>query len=124
MSNNTDILKQIPDCMEQIGENQFRCTKHGWVITTSTFPIRCSLCDTSSASMPSILERAKNFTKSAITIVKDKGRRVNIEEYKERLNTCNSNTCGLYQSGWCAGCGCYLPLKAWFASMDCPSGLW
>lgn len=42
--------------------------------------------------------------------------------YTERRSKCNG--CEFSQNNWCRSCGCYIPLKAWFASEYCPERRW
>jgi hypothetical protein len=117
-----DSSKLIPDCMEQVGINQYKCKKLGFVIQTNTLPIHCTLCG--SVKMPSVLDMAKNATKAAVNFVKDGFKRVTEEQYKERIEQCNKNECGQFVNGRCAKCGCFLTLKAWAHSEECPLGFW
>lgn len=129
--NNSEL---VPACMEQVGLNQYKCTKHGFVITTEVLPIRCFLCggipqnaqpvQQSTPKMPSLLQMAKNLTKTAVDFAQDGFKRVDEKVYKERIEVCNNNVCGKFLNGRCAHCGCYMHLKAWISVSKCPENLW
>lgn len=122
--NNSDPL--VPSCMEELGNNQYRCKKLGFVVTTTQLPIRCFLCGgiPKPPAMPGILEMAKNVTKAAVNFAMDGFKRVTEDQYNQRLEQCNKNECGQFVKGRCAKCGCFLIPKAWAHSEECPLGYW
>jgi hypothetical protein len=75
------------------------------------------------ASMPKL---ATNFAKAVAKHVVDGMKKVDIDVYVERLAVCNKNECGMRVKNRCTheSCGCFLDKKAWWASEDCPMGLW
>lgn len=127
MSNNNDLSvdRLFPNCMEQIGDNQYRCTKYNFIITTTVLPIRCGVCKNNNEIVgPSLLQMGKNFTKAVVNHALDGFRRVTEEEYEARIAQCNKNACGAYENGRCLYCGCFLMFKSRWASEQCPLGLW
>lgn len=106
----------IPACMSQISQGQFKCSKYGFIIYTNSDKIQCFICN-----MPTITQMAENFGKALVNYAKDGFTNVNDEEFERRIQICNSNECGEYNSGRCNLCGCYLTLKAKWASQSCPS---
>lgn len=72
---------------------------------------------------PSLLEKGIGFLKAVASHVKDRGRKLSLEETRKRLDICDAcpeqrphNVCRL--------CGCNLALKASWASESCPIGKW
>ena len=41
-------MQNHPTCMNQIGDNRYRCSRYGFVVETTVFPIRCACPDTRS----------------------------------------------------------------------------
>jgi len=86
---------------------------------------------------PSLLQRAKNFTKASINHIKNGAKQCSQEEKEYRFNICKSNKCGLFlihddNKGICAhdDCGCiirsngkFLDKLSWLDS-KCPEGYW
>ena len=74
--------------------------------------------------LPPTIQMAKNFVKAASKHLADKMRKVNVSEYKARLDICNK--CELRMKNRCThpACGCFIDIKAWWASEDCPDSRW
>lgn len=79
-------------------------------------------------SLPPTIQMAKNFLKAAGKHVMDGMRKVTFEEYQARIDKCNK--C-VPPEGWrmqnrCThpSCGCFLDIKAWWRSEDCPVEKW
>jgi hypothetical protein len=79
-----------------------------------------------SRPLPSKTSLVKNLTKALVKHVADGLKKVEIDEYVERLRICNTNKCGMRVKNRCTheDCGCFLDKKAWWASEDCPMNLW
>jgi hypothetical protein len=117
--------------MIALGDDKYKCSKHGFVITTTTLPIHCGLCGdegeprgapSEKPEFPSLGKQAVNFGVAAGKHLLNKGKRVSEDDYAKRLEICNR--CEHHWEGRCAKCGCFLGRKAWWESEDCPEGLW
>jgi hypothetical protein len=101
------------DCIEPLGNDQYKCTKHGFIISTTNLPIRCGIC-----SVPAIFPPPKT------------NMRVSKEEYEQRLEICNQDKCGCLHisdktgRAECAACLCDLAERAWWHGKKCPEELW
>ena len=71
---------------------------------------------------PSIFEQAKNLTKAVGKHAAGGFQKVTIVEYANRLSVCGG--CEYEKDGKCSECGCYLKVKAWWKSEDCPKDKW
>ena len=71
-------------------------------------------------ALPPTIQMAKNFVKAMAKHVADGFKKVTFEQYKARLATCNK--CELRLKNRCTHpkCGCFVDVKAWWASEDCP----
>jgi len=72
--------------------------------------------------LPSLLRLFYNYLKAKYRDWKNKGKRVTLECYIQRLDICKQ--CGDYRSeDRCThpDCGCFLSEKAWYASERCPN---
>jgi len=80
--------------------------------------------DKQERSMPSLAKMAGNLTKAVVKHVGDGMRKVELQEYQDRLNVCNE--CSLRVKNRCTheSCGCFIDKKAWWASEECPLGKW
>ena len=66
-----------------------------------------------------ILELMRNFGKDAAKFIQAGMPVVTAEEFKDRLETCNS--CDLLKdNGSCSLCGCHMAVKAKWATAVCP----
>jgi hypothetical protein len=126
-------LKQLlPECMDQVGENTYRCRNTNREITTGVLPIKnCGFChstlkqdkqDKQEKRFPPLKEQAKNLAKAVVDHVKSGLKNVPDEVYEERLGICNK--CEFYQSGRCLKCGCFIGLKAHWSTQECPENKW
>ena len=75
---------------------------------------------------PTLLDRLKNFASAVIEHAKDGFSRVSEKDYKERTDICEPcEYCDKSNKVWsCNKCGCYIQIKASWASQDCPIGKW
>jgi hypothetical protein len=67
---------------------------------------------------------ATNFLRAVVKHVGNGMKKVEFEQYQERLDVCNE--CKLRVKNRCTheACGCFLDKKAWWDSEECPLGLW
>lgn len=120
--------------LKQISENTYRCDKRNITIkTTDNKSVECNICylptvnkDNKQLSGPSIPQMAANFTEAMTKYAKSKFKHVSLEEYRQRLATCNKNDCGYHKGLRCLhpACGCFLAAKAWISTENCPMDLW
>jgi len=73
---------------------------------------------------PSVTQMAKNFAKAAGNYIKSGGENVTEEEHKKRLSVCS--TCEFKKGPRCihSKCGCFIEVKAKWASEHCPIDKW
>ena len=73
---------------------------------------------------PGAMKRAANLATAIAKHAKDGFVDVSLDEYIERINTCNK--CPLQKNGICEheNCGCILSRKAWWRSENCPINKW
>jgi len=122
MSVNTSL---IPKCMVKIADNTYQCQNTGKIIKTNKLPIyNCGFCGETNIIPPSLLDKAINLTSTTVKHIKNNLKHVLEEDFAERLQICNTNQCGQYQSGRCLACGCYLSIKAHWEIAECPKNLW
>jgi len=124
----------IPECMESLGNNQYRCTKYGFTITTTDLPIRCSLCSppinispANTKELPSLGKQAINLGKAVVKHTINKFKRVDEEEFKRRFRICKEECDCLVvvdNQVRCSECGCFIDKKLWWESESCPKGNW
>ena len=71
-------------------------------------------------ALPPKIQMAANLAKALAKHVGDGLKKVSIEQFKERIATCNK--CPLRVKNRCTHpkCGCFIDIKAWWASEDCP----
>ena len=72
--------------------------------------------------MPSLLQQAKNLGNSLVKHVANGAKKVPNDIYESRINTCDS--CDYLQDDRCRACGCFVKLKAGWASEKCPLDKW
>tara|TARA_R100001224_G_scaffold81644_2_gene51408 strand:+ start:1417 stop:1788 length:372 start_codon:yes stop_codon:yes gene_type:complete len=74
--------------------------------------------------LPSMGQMIKNFGKEVIEYAKKGAPNVNKNQYKERLQTCN--TCEFLKKDLmrCGKCGCLVEHKAKWATSTCPDKRW
>lgn len=111
----------IPECLTQISSNEYQCSKYGFIIKTDILPIRCNLCE--KKELPSITQMATNFITDTAKHVKNGLKKVSVDEYARRMELCNSCPF-LTENRRCSQCGCFMQLKAWRESSECPIGVW
>tara|TARA_R110000744_G_scaffold115465_2_gene216072 strand:- start:292 stop:531 length:240 start_codon:yes stop_codon:yes gene_type:complete len=71
-----------------------------------------------------IFELISNFSSEVYKYVKEGRPNVNEDEYKERIETCSTCEHLNQQKATCKMCGCYMPVKATWATSNCPKGKW
>lgn len=78
--------------------------------------------------LPSTIQMAKNLMKAVGKHIVDGMRKVTFEEFQARLDVCNKCVPpdGYRVKNRCThpSCGCFLDLKAWWRSEDCPMEKW
>ena len=69
---------------------------------------------------PGFVKKAFNFAKATSEYVRNGMQNVNAEMYKARLDICK--TCPIFdeKKGTCTKCGCYIEVKAKWATSTCP----
>ncbi len=83
------------------------------------------ICPTDSpepAAMPPLSRQVWNLTQALADFVVDGCRTVSPEEYRQRLEICD--TCNRRRGGRCLVCGCRLSLKARGRAFRCPLHKW
>ena len=70
----------------------------------------------------SLLDKAYNFVVAVTKYVKEGRKNVDDSTYKARLEACD--TCEYRKDHECTQCGCYVVLKAKWATERCPKNLW
>ena len=75
---------------------------------------------------PSTVGLAKNFGKAVTKHVLSGMKKVTDDQYQERINTCNQCERLDKEHGRCMhpDCGCFVAVKARWASEDCPEKKW
>lgn len=75
---------------------------------------------TTQPALPPTITMAQNLVKALVKHVGTGLTKVTTEQFKERLAVCNK--CPLRLKNRCThpACGCFLEIKAWWASEDCP----
>ena len=70
--------------------------------------------------LPPKIIMARNLVKAMAKHISDGLKKVTIAQFKERLAVCN--TCPLRVKNRCTHpkCGCFLEIKAWWSSENCP----
>lgn len=73
---------------------------------------------------PSLVEKASNFSKSVVSHARNGFTKTENTLKEKRLEICSS--CEYFDSSrqGCKKCGCYLPVKASWASESCPLNKW
>ena len=79
---------------------------------------------TQEESPPSILEKAKSFTKASVAHVVDGFNIVSDEKKQERLDICRSCEFINDINMSCKKCGCSLGIKTSWRTTSCPIGKW
>jgi hypothetical protein len=77
-----------------------------------------------SEELPSTLQMAKNFVKSAAKHVASGMGQVSEEEQKNRLDICNACEFAVQEKSRCGKCGCFLQTKTKWSTSTCPIGKW
>ena len=72
--------------------------------------------------MPSVFKQVANFAKSTFNHVASGAHKVPDHVYKSRLEICNS--CDKLHKSKCSECGCFVSMKASWASEKCPLEKW
>jgi hypothetical protein len=74
--------------------------------------------------LPTTIQMAKNFMKSAADHVKNGMKHVGEEKQKERLAICAECPYAIENISRCGKCGCFLQTKTKWESSSCPIGKW
>ena len=74
--------------------------------------------------LPSVWQQLKNVAKATTEHVKDGMRNVSDEEYKKRIDTCNSCEFLNRETKRCMRCGCATQIKARWRTSKCPENKW
>ncbi len=82
----------------------------------------CRYCKSAGYDGRFCVKKAITFATACIRHVSEGGFDVSDEVYKERLSICE--TCSERQDEICIQCGCHLPLKARWATQECPLKKW
>jgi len=72
--------------------------------------------------MPNLAKRAFSFAKSATEYVRSGMENVSEAQYETRLKICE--VCPFRKDTQCTKCGCYIELKAKWATSTCPDNRW
>ncbi len=110
------------NCLQKLENGQYKCPKLGFIVQEHELPLRCNICKNESKTMPSLWEQAKNLATSLAKHAADGFKHVSQEELLRRIEICNQ--CDQLDGQRCAACGCFLLLKAKWASEVCPLGKW
>lgn len=113
---------QVPECMQHVRDNVYKCTKYGWEITVNTLPVFCNACDKPAVQLPSFGAQVVHFSKAVVKHALDGFGKVDNDELKRRLDICEK--CELRLVNQCSVCGCYLAEKASWRSERCDKGKW
>lgn len=73
---------------------------------------------------PSIIQKAKSFTKAVTSHTLDGFTNVSQEKQEERLDICRSCEYFDESNTICMKCGCYLVTKTSWRTSECPIGKW
>ena len=73
-------------------------------------------------SKHSTIKKIASLISSATKQIVDGNPQTTDEQYKARLEICQK--CIFFKDWKCEVCGCYLTLKARWATQDCPEGKW
>lgn len=74
--------------------------------------------------LPSTMEMAKNFVKSATKHIQNGMKSVTEEKQQERLKICSECPHITENNSRCGHCGCFLQVKTKWESSSCPIGKW
>lgn len=80
--------------------------------------------DNPEQNTPSFLQMVKSFTEASVDFVKKGAPVCTVEEYRERLDTCNECPFLLRKNKRCGKCGCLLEFKARMKTQHCPEKKW
>lgn len=73
--------------------------------------------------MPELVEQISNFGKAIMRHIESSLENVDKTTFENRLKICN--TCPKKTSDWrCTACGCFISIKAKWASEKCPENKW
>jgi len=75
-------------------------------------------------NLPSKMQMAKNFIKSASEHVVNGMKNVSTEKQQERLKICDECPHAIEGGSRCGKCGCFLQTKTKWESSSCPIGKW
>jgi len=78
----------------------------------------------SDPQLPSTMQMARNFIKSASDHIKNGMKSADEDIIKKRLEICESCDFKIRESNRCGKCGCFLGAKTKWESSHCPIGKW
>jgi len=78
--------------------------------------------DSSTKQPPPVSQQAWNLARALADFVSDGCKLVTEEQYRARLQTCD--TCEYRRANRCLKCGCRLRIKARGRAFKCPMGKW
>lgn len=73
---------------------------------------------------PSLLSKAINLVKGTAEHVVSGAENVSKEEFKKRIDICNSCIHFVGKKEICGICGCYMSVKAKWKTSECPKDKW
>ena len=124
---NNDDITMICE-FENIGNNQHKCRNCGLVITSALssdqISATCKAPSKERKTMPSTMDMIKNFGSSMANHAMNSFQSVLPNVKEERIKICES--CEHYdsESKRCSECGCFVHIKAGWASEKCPLDKW
>ena len=112
---------------EQMEAGKYRCVRCGFTINSNLNAdkifARCKNTDDKSQNMPSALVMVKNFGSSLLNYAANSFQSVSEHVKQERIKICEG--CEYYtEDKRCSECGCFVHIKAGWASEKCPLDKW
>ena len=105
-------------------QNPNDCSKHAETSTSNFVPEVLVAEPAEEVKLPSTMEMAKNFVKSAAKHVQSGMKNVTEEKQAERLKICSECPFIVENGSRCGKCGCFLQVKTKWESSTCPIGKW
>ena len=116
-------MARCKKCSYVLRCNQCECNACGFNGVESSAPQEEKTPDNEPKNkMPSVFQQAKNFAKATSQHVRNGGRSVPEHVKQSRLDVCSG--CEYLSSDRCSKCGCFVKIKAAWASERCPIGKW
>ena len=105
-------------------QNPNDCNKNSDTKTSNFVPENTVVEPKEEVKLPTTMEMAKNFMKSAADHVRNGMKHVGEEKQKERLAICAECPYAIENGSRCGKCGCFLQTKTKCESSSCPIGKW